>query len=143
MLPIVFSILNLVCGILLVLGGFNEDFCSWFRILFGVCIAWVALTSWMCEQWALLWFPLWNQSFGFMGSAFIFLACRGYYWLLHDGRSWNGFSYFFIWAVGIAYCVISVLQMCSMASCPLPVPLLNCSDGGGSGGSKNDNAETA
>merc|ERR1712157_291341 len=91
MIPIVFSILNLACGIMLVVVSFFNDFCSWFRILFGICIAWVAITSRGCDQWALIWFPMWNRSFGFMGSSYIFLACGGYLWLQGNQQGWNGF----------------------------------------------------
>eukprot|EP00483_Globobulimina_turgida_P000799 UN00800 len=143
MMPILFSILNLLCGIFLIIISFYNDFCSWFRILFGVCIAWVAITSQICDQWALVWFPLWNKSFGFMGCSYIFLACGGYAWLVHDGSSWNGFFYFFIWAVGIAYVVIYIMSLLNCCGCPLPVPLLECGGGGGSNDNEKDSGQTS
>jgi len=150
MMPMIFSIINLVCGILIVVIAFDNNFCSWFRIFFGVCIAWVAITTQICDQWALVWFPLWNKSFGFMGSTYIFLACGGYYWLYYGSDSWIGFAYFVVWAVGIAYCVIWLCMILNCCGCPLPVPLLeSCGSGGGGGGgnannnnNKNDGGQT-
>merc|ERR1719461_575983 len=72
-----------------------------------------------------------GHSFGFMGSSYIFLACGGYLWLQGNQQGWNGFFYFFIWAVGIAYCIISICQMLNVCGCPLPVELLDCNQGGG------------
>merc|ERR1711971_1115061 len=139
-MPLVFSALNLACGIMLVVISLDNDFCLWYRIFFGVSIAWVAITTELCEHYALVWFPLWNRSFGFMGSTFIFLACGGYNWLRNGSETWNGFFFFFIWGVGIAYCIIWICQIVGCCGCPLPIPLLHTcrgqNGGGGGGGNK-------
>eukprot|EP01083_Nonionella_stella_P050605 134563_1 len=142
MWPLIFDILNLICGVCLILTGvFGGSLCSWFRLLFAISIIWVAITTQICDQYALYWFPLWNQSFGFMGCSYIFLACGGFGWLSHGGGNWYGFCYFFVWAVGVAYCVIHVLGMLNVCSCPMPVPLMG--GGGGGGSSDKDQGQTA
>eukprot|EP01084_Bolivina_argentea_P220203 373232_1 len=137
---IIFGIVNFICGIFIILLSFFNDFCAWFRILFGVCICWVALTTAFCDQWALVWFPLWNRSFGFMGCSYVFLACGGYFWLSNGSEGFNGFAYFFVWAVGITYIILWILNTFCGTGCPLPTPLLSMCGAGGDkgGGDKNE-----
>jgi len=138
---LLFTILNLICGILIVIMAWDANVCSWFRILFGVAIAWVAITEQICDRLALVWFPLWNRSFLFMGGSYIFLACGGFWWLSSGAQGWTGFSYFVVWAVGVAYVIIGICELVGCCGCARPSPLLG--GGGGGGGSAQPKEEKA
>lgn len=93
------------------------------------------------------WFPLWDQSFFFMGCAFIYLSCGGWAWAFggkgrdDDGwRSFQGFMYFFIFVVGVLYLLFGLLVTFAGVGIPLPTPLSSCCGGGGGGGGRKSTA---
>eukprot|EP01083_Nonionella_stella_P026339 72440_1 len=79
---IVWSVLNLVCGIFIttanIFWALDGIFCGWYQLFFGVSIVWVSITTKCCDKYVLAWFPYWGN-FLFMGCTFLYLSCGAYY----------------------------------------------------------------
>eukprot|EP01084_Bolivina_argentea_P263540 446100_1 len=147
-LGILWAILNFIGGFAITVRDLDFDFGSWFlcwlmRMVIGISIIWISITSQCCDQYMLVWFPFWNQSFFFMGCTFIFFCCSP--WNIWDDngrndddwRTFRGILEFITFCTGITYLILGVTEYFGCCGCPKPAYLIQCCGGGG-GGSSGD-----
>ena len=103
-------------------------------------MCWVAITHKFCDQYALVWFPLW-ENFLFTGLTFLYFTC-GVFYLNFDNAGFYAFLYLLMFITGVMYVIFWLLIKFAGIGIPPPVPLESLCGGGGGGSGGNSGGDS-